>query len=111
MSILREKGMGIINIIVILLMLSVLSFVFKDNHFFKFTERLLVGVSAGYGFLIIFNAGFIKKIWVPLFYSTGTNNFFQVMNIILPCLLGLLFFTSFSKKYGFLAKYPLAFLL
>ncbi len=111
MSILREKGMGIINIIVILLMLSVLSFVFKDNYFFKFTERLLVGVSAGYGFLIIFNAGFIKKIWIPLFYSTGTNNFFQVMNIILPCLLGLLFFTSFSKKYGFLAKYPLAFLL
>ena len=34
------------------LTLAIFSFLYKDNHFYKFAEHLVVGTSAGY-FLII----------------------------------------------------------
>ncbi|MCK5399008.1 hypothetical protein KAJ26_03210 [bacterium] len=93
-----------VEIITLILMLFVLSFLMGDNPFFKFTERLIVGISAGYGFLKLFDDGFIKKFWIPLFQD---GQYW----VIIPGLLGMMFFFTFSKKWNFLAKYPLAFLL
>ncbi len=93
----------ILDLITLALIICIFSFLFKDNPFFKFTERLLVGVSAGYGFLIIIRDGFLAKFVDPL--RTGD------LSVIIPGLLGLMFVFTLFRRTAFLAKYPLAFLL
>ncbi|MCD6579531.1 hypothetical protein J7L48_08635 [bacterium] len=93
----------LINLIVLFLILSIYSFLYKDNVFFKFTERFVVGISAAYGFIKLFQRGFIDKLYIPLSHGN--------LAVIFPALLGLLFFGTLNKKTAFLAKFPLAFLL
>ena len=87
-----------------LITLAIFSFLFKDNLVYKFVERLWVGVTTGYWTMLLFHTSFTDKVWVPL-----TENFSTQWIYLFPVMLGILMWFRMSRKYGFLARYALAF--
>ncbi len=85
-----------------LLTLAILSFLYKDNPFYKFAEHLFVGISAGYWVILEYNNSVFPNLIVPIFKE---HNYW----FVIPGLLGLLFFTRFIPKLGFLIFVPIAF--
>jgi hypothetical protein len=85
------------------LTLCVLSFLYKENPFYRFAEHLAVGVSAGYWVIILYNQSFVAKVVEPLRQGD--------MLPILPCLLGLLLFTRFFAAISWISRIPMAYIL
>jgi len=99
------------------LTLSILSFLYKDNVFYKFAEHLFVGVSAAYWMVI--------GIWGTLFpnliakiYPGGVR--FVLPSLadrppeyyyIIPAILGILLLMRLSRKLGWISRWPLAFIV
>ncbi len=99
------------------LTLSVLSFLYKDNPFYKFAEHLYVGVSAAYwmsfGFWSTIVGNLVPRISQPLSkffkvsYIPGDYNFI----FWLPIIFGLLLLMRLSSKLGWLSRWSLAFIV
>ena len=85
-----------------LLTLAIFSFLYKDNPFYKFAEHLFVGVSAAYGIVLTYYNSVVPNLIVPIIKD---HNYW----FIIPGLLGLLFFTRFIPRLGYLVLIPLAF--
>jgi len=83
------------------LTLCVFSFLYKDNPFYKFAERLVAGVAAGYWTMLLFHTNFRDKVIL-----TMTN---QQWAYIIPILLGIGMWMRFSKKYSWISRYSIAF--
>lgn len=95
-----------------ILTLSIYSFLYKDNPFYKFAEHLVVGVSAGY-YLVIYYFNFIHpNVFSPVFLlrlgdeSIGFGSFLWWMALI-PGVLGLLLYTRFFPKIGWVGRWAL----
>jgi hypothetical protein len=84
------------------LTLCIFSFLYKDNPFYKFAERLVAGVATGYWTVLLFHTNFMDKVWNPIF----NNN--QYVYII-PTLLGIAMWTRFSSKFSWVSRYSIAF--
>jgi hypothetical protein len=99
------------------LTLSIFSFLYRDNPYYKFAEHLFVGVSAAYWMSLGFWSTIVGNL-VPRI-STGLSNFFKVPyqpgsgNIFfyIPVILGLLLLMRLSPKGGWLSRWPLAFIV
>lgn len=87
-----------------LLTLMILSFLYKDNPFYKLAEHIFMGLSVGYILTIYWYNYIIPRIYQPLFVQTPHQ-----WDLIFPILLGLMTFGIFSNKYNWTIKYPLAF--
>jgi hypothetical protein len=97
------------------LTLSIVSFLYKDNPYYKFAEHLFVGVSAAYwmcvGFWSTFVGNFIPNI------SETLSNFFEVpyqgfdITYFVPLILGIMLLLRLSKKVGWLSRWSLAFIV
>ncbi len=87
-----------------LLTLSIYSFLYKDNPFYKFSEKILVGISIGYTVSIYFHNTIIAKVWNPLVHD---HNFL----VIVPLILGLLMFSRLFKGKAYLSRIPIAFVV
>lgn len=87
-----------------ILTLAIFSFLWRDNPVFRFAEHLLVGVSAGYYVVQYFYSGLIKKLYVPVSQDVAAN-----WPLVLGGVLGVLMFTRLSRRYGWAARYPIAF--
>ncbi len=90
------------NFVAAFLTLSIFSFLYKDNPFYKFAEHLLVGVSMGYAIPVLYENVFIPYVYIPIFLN---HDFI----IIIPSLLGVLYILRFSKNLSWLARYPITF--
>jgi hypothetical protein len=88
------------NTIAAFLTLSIFSFLYKDNPFYKFAEHLMVGVSAGYWMLTLIYSTFVDKVILTI--ADGKWWY------IIPTLLGVLMLTRFSSKLAWVSRYPLA---
>jgi hypothetical protein len=85
-----------------LLTVAVFSLLYRDNPFYRFAEHLLVGVSAGYYVIHYFDAGVVRKFWVPVVQQG------QVW--LLPGgLLGLLMLARLHPRAQWLSRYAIAF--
>jgi len=93
--------MDIGTLIAGILTLAILSFLYRDNPFYKFAESLLIGVSIGYMLVITFNNTLMALLFEPLFQG---NDFW----LIIPLLLGLLMWGRFHKKTAFLSRISIA---
>jgi hypothetical protein len=102
------------------LTLSIFSFLYKDNPFYRLAEHLIVGISAGYWVAILYHTS-LKDLWLdPLavnftsLFTPGGPMLLEIgklsMNII-PGLLGLMMFARFFEKAAWLSRWPIAFYL
>ncbi|MCD4690451.1 hypothetical protein K8S17_03230 [bacterium] len=95
-----------------ILTLSVYSFLYKDNPFYKFAEHLVVGISAGY-YLVIYYFNFIDpNVVTPVF---GLRMGDQAIGFgsgawwiaLIPGLLGLLLYARFFPKIAWVGRWSL----
>jgi hypothetical protein len=86
------------------LTLCIYSFLYGDNPFYRFAEYLFVGVSVGWAMAVVWYNSVIPKIWTPLIER---NEYW----VVLPCLLGVLVFSLFTRKQAWLVRWPIAFVM
>ena len=82
---------------------AIYSFLWKENRFFRAFQNLFVGLAAGYSLVVNFN-NIKRQAWGPLIDKGD-------LSMLVPMLLGILLFTRLSKKYSWVARYPMAFLM
>ncbi len=80
--------------------LMVLSFLYKENPFFRLTEYVFIGLSSGYAFVAALRL-FINQALNPIFLNGS-------LDFIIPVALGALFYAQFTKKYSALYRLPLS---
>jgi len=85
----------------VILTLCVFSFLYRDNPFYKFAERLVAGVAAGYWTMLIFHTNFRDKVILTM--QNGQWAY------IIPILLGMGMWTRFSKNYSWMSRFSIAF--
>lgn len=103
-----------------LLTLGIFSFLYRDNPFYKMTESIFVGVSAAYwmvvGFWDVLVPNLIDKLW-PAFVqawampglSPEREQSWWVS--LIPLTLGIMLLMRLSPRGGWLAVWPLAFII
>lgn len=111
-----EPSKSIMVWIAAILTLSIYSFLYKDNVFYKFAEHLFVGVSVGYSVSVVWQNAFIRRVFDPLFITRTyiVNDKFSLylfLAIVIPTLLGLLMLSIFTKKQAWLIRIPIAFVV
>lgn len=86
-----------------LLTIFALSFLYKDNPFFRFTESLFAGVSLGYYIGVTLDQTFMPNLITPLVHDFGQN-----WDLLVPGLLGILLYMRYLPRAGWIARYALA---
>jgi hypothetical protein len=99
-----------------LLTLAIYSFLYRDNVFYKFAEHLFVGVSLGYGISVYWQNFFVRKVVNPLFITKpyiveGSFHIWPFLAIVIPTLMGLLMLSVFTKRFTWLIRVPIAFVV
>lgn len=85
------------------LTLAALSFLYKDNPFFRFAESLFAGVSLGYYVGITLDQTLMPSLIAPL-----RDNFADNWDLLVPGLLGVLLYMRYVAKIGWISRYALA---
>ena len=96
---------------IVLLTLSIFSYLYGDNPFYKAAEHIFVGVSAGY----IFTITFWDTIWPNLFGRlfpeyVGAGFGFDI-TYVFPLILGIFMLFRLSKKYDWLSRISIAYIV
>lgn len=81
------------------LVIWIWSFVYKDNYLYRLAEHIFLGAAAGYSIGISLES-LNKTALIPLAKAPTTN-----MHLIIPIILGLLFFFKYSRRYYWIARY------
>lgn len=87
-----------------LLTLCILSFLYKDNPFYKFAEHLFVGLSAAYWAVYYYFNILYPNLIQPLFVHG------QLL-LIIPLVLGIMMVMRLFPKVGWVSRWPLAFIV
>ncbi|MGE5579153.1 MAG: hypothetical protein ACM3WU_03825 [Bacillota bacterium] len=83
---------------------AIYSFLWKENRLFRAFQNLYIGLAAGYSLIQAFN-NIKRQAWGPL---VGEAHDYSML---IPMILGILLFARLSRKYGWVARYPMAFLM
>ncbi len=83
------------------LTIMILSFLYKDNPFYKFAEHLFVGIAAGYILALSWHNTIRPNLTEPLF--AGKDWW-----LIVPAVFGVLLFSRFIKSISWLSQWSLA---
>jgi hypothetical protein len=86
------------------LTLCILSFLYKENPFYKFAEHLFVGVSAAYWAVYYYYNILLPNLIHPLF-GQGQLHF------IIPLILGIMMVMRLFPAVGWVSRWPLAFIV
>ena len=92
------------------LTLCIYSFLYKDNPFFRFAEHLFVGVSVGILLANAYHQNLLPYIYNPL-KSAATGGEYSNFVVLMPVFLGLMMFGRFVPGYGWMVRWPFAFLM
>ena len=84
--------------------LSLFSFLYKDNPFYKMAEHIFAGLSAGYYVGLIWQSVIIQQMVDPMMVNGAWW-------LIFPGILGVLMFSRFSKNYSWISRVSLAFVM
>jgi len=87
-----------------LLTMCILSFLYRDNPFYRFAEHLFIGVSAAYWTVYYYYNILQPNLINPLFVQG------QLL-LIIPLALGVMMLTRLFPKVGWLSRWPLAFIV
>ncbi len=118
-SVSRLSWKGIWTWIAALLTLTILSFLYDDNPFYKFSEHLFVGVSAAYWMVL----GFWSTL-VPNLFGKLVPNFIAHIGLIeglegnktewlylIPLAFGVILLLRLSDNVGWISRWSLAFIV
>jgi hypothetical protein len=86
-----------------LLTLAALSFLYKDNPFFRFAENLFAGISLGYYVGIVLNQTLEPNLFAPM-----RQDFLNNWDLLVPGLLGLMLYVRSVPRIGWVSRYALA---
>lgn len=81
----------------------IFSFLYRDNPFYKFAEQIFVGLSAGYGLILVLYETLIPNLFDKLIYEFKDN-----LILLIPFALGLMMLTRIFAKTQWISRYPLA---
>jgi len=84
------------------LTLSIYSFLYKDNPFYKAAEHIFVGVSAGYWTVYLWFNYALPNLFLPLFRDGN-------LWYIIPVVVGFMMFAPLIPKVSWLVRIPLTF--
>lgn len=91
------------------LTLGIISFLYRDNAWYKLCESIFVGISAGYWFVSYFWDNLYGKLWLGVFPSDKTQSPDYVL--VVGGLLGIMMLLRLVPKIGWLSRWPLAFIV
>ncbi len=104
----------------VFLTLSIFSFLYKDNPFYRFAEHLAVGLANAYSLALLYHQVLVPVLLKPVGMSFKTAftqglkpELFNPMNasanfwLIIPGLVGLLYFTRFIPKVAWMVRIPI----
>lgn len=86
------------------LILSLFSFLYKDNRFYRMSEHVFAGLSAGYYVGLIWQTVIIQQLVNPM-VDDGQ------WTLIFPGMLGVLMFTRLIPKWSWVSRVSLAFVI
>lgn len=86
--------------------LSIFSFLYKDNPFYKFSEQVFVGLSAAYWLVYIY-----YSIMLPNLFSKLATDFAANKILLIPATLGLMMLLRLHPKTQWLSRYPIAIMI
>jgi hypothetical protein len=92
------------------LTLGIISFLYKDNPWYKLSEAIFVGISAGYWFVVLFWDNIYGKFWVGVFPSDDSGNAPDYW-LIVGAVFGILMLLRLIPKIGWISRWPLAFIV
>ncbi len=97
------------------LTLAIISFLYRDNPFYKFAEHLYVGVSAAYAMSLGFWTTLVGNLFPRV--SKTLCNWFQVpfsgyeWHFLIPPALGIILLLRLFPKVGWISRWSLAFIV
>ena len=95
----------------VLLTLSIFSYLYGDNPFYKAAEHIFVGVSAGYIFTITFWDTIWPNLFGRLFPTIVQAGFDFDASYVFPLILGVFMLFRLLKKYDWLSRISIAYIV
>jgi hypothetical protein len=93
------------------LTLGIVSFLYRDNPWYKLCEAIFVGISAGYWFVSYFWDNLYGKFWVGVFPNDMTQRADDWYMLYVGAGLGVLMLLRLFPKIGWISRWPLAFIV
>lgn len=99
------------------LTLGIVSFLYKDNPWYKLSEAIFVGISAGYWFVVLFWDNLHGKLWEGIFPPAEYNQAGDLISrdpnywLIIGGILGVLMLMRLIPRVGWISRWPLAFIV
>lgn len=95
--------------------LCCLSFLYRDNPFYRFAEHLFVGVSAGYYFGIsihqVLKPNLLAKLAPATFASGGGVAAVPDTALIIPGVLGIMMLFRLSRNHSWISRFTVSFVM
>jgi hypothetical protein len=88
--------------------LAILSFLLRENPFFRTAEHLFIGMAAGIGIFYGYQT-IVTNAWDPLFNPAEGEP--RQWFLIIPLVLGVLLYTRFLNKGKWISRIPLGFII
>ncbi len=86
--------------------LSIFSFLYKDNPFYKLAEQVFVGLSAAYWLVYIFYSIMLPNLFTKLFTDFSAN-----VVLLIPAALGIMMLLRIIPKAQWISRYPIAIMI
>ncbi len=110
-----EAAMSLADIIGVwiaaFLTLAIFSFLYRDNPIYKLAEHIFVGASAGYGVVITWREAVMPDLINPLINPQALDMTEPNYMVLIPGALGLLMFSRFFRRWDWLSRWPIAFVM
>jgi hypothetical protein len=88
-----------------ILTLGIISFLYRDNPWYKVCESIFVGISAGYWFVTLFFDNLFGLFWVGV---TGPDHNYM---LFVGAILGFMMLLRLAPNIGWISRWPLAFVV
>ena len=93
--------------------IALYSFLYKDNPLFKMAEHFYVGVAAAYVLTIVWYDNIFRDVILGLKELSDKpfcgSVFLQILNLIIPSVLGLLLYTRLNHNIAWIGRIPFSF--
>lgn len=93
------------------LTLGIISFLYRDNIWYKICEAVFVGISAGYWFVSYFWDNLYGKFFLGVFPEHGNPRDPYWYVLLIGGALGVLMLARLLPKVGWISRWPLAFIV